>query len=282
MLHSCENCWFNGLQYGALGLPVGYCTRHRKVLNAADFTTCGQHLRKDLSLHRAQAVAELHAARYPGDVIVRIYDEAQANEEVSSNGKDLDTLRKDPVAEAASDYGLLDSKIESLAQLKALPGARAEVAMLSLARGYVRNCVMRDGRWTSGLHIYWWTKKRLAETPDIAVGDLRTTGGIQLSRQVELTAWSIVMLRLTLIDDIAIYAGTDNHPVGGATGLLQRYAASADSFSLAKLAKWIRAEALPILDEALPWDGFSRLCREMHREAGGEAMTGGVRAESAD
>ncbi len=269
MLHACQNCWFNGLQYGALGLPVGYCTRHRKVLNAADFTTCGQHLRKDLPLSRARQVAEIHAARYPQDTIVRIYGEDEAVEEVSADEKDLDSLRQDPVAEAASDYGLLNSRIESLAQLKALPGARAEVAMLSLARGYVRNCVMRGGAWTSGLHLFWWTKKRLAEMPDIGVNDLRTTDGIPLSRQVELTAWSIVMLRLTFIDDMAFYAADSQHPVGKATGLLQRYAGSATSFSMPRLAKWIKAEALPILDQALPYQEYRELSAELHKESPG-------------
>ena len=269
MLHACQNCWFNVLQYGALGLPVGYCTRHRKVLNAADLTTCGQHLRKDLPLGRARQVAEIHAARYPQDTIVRIYGEAEAVEEVSADEKDLDSLRQDPVAEAASDYGQLNSKIESLAQLKALPGARAEVAMLSLARGYVRNCVMRGGAWTSGLHLYWWTKKRLAEMPDIAVNDLRTTDGIPLSRQVELTAWSIVMLRLTFIDDMAVYAADSQHQIGNATGLLQRYAGSATSFSMPRLAKWIKAEALPILDRALPYQEYRELSAELHKESPG-------------
>ena len=52
-LHSCQNCWFNGLQYGALGLPVGYCSRHNKILNVSDRSTCGLHLRKDLTVLRA-------------------------------------------------------------------------------------------------------------------------------------------------------------------------------------------------------------------------------------
>lgn len=269
MLQSCQNCWFNGLQYGALGLPVGFCTRHRKILNAADFTTCGQQRRKDLSLSRARQVAAIHAARYPQETIVRIHGEDQAVEEVSADERDLDALRQDPVAEAASDFGLLNSKIESLAQLKALPGARAEVAMLSLARGDVQNCVMHDGAWISGLHLDWWTKKRLADVPDIGIKDLRMTNGIPLSRQVELTAWSIVMLRLTFIDDITLDAADSHHPVGTATGLLQRYAGSAKSFSLPRLAKWIKAEALPMLDRALTDQGYRELSAELHKESPG-------------
>jgi len=58
-LNSCQNCWFNGLQYGAIGLTVGYCARHKKILNFPDGITCGLHLRKDLTLNRASEVSEI-------------------------------------------------------------------------------------------------------------------------------------------------------------------------------------------------------------------------------
>jgi hypothetical protein len=267
MLQSCQNCWFNGLQYGALGLPVGYCSRHRKILNTADGTTCGLHMRKDLSLDRARQVARIHAATYPNSVIVRIRDEAQAKTEVSEDERDLDSLRSDGVAEVVTDYGMLDSKIESLAQLKVLAGARAEVAMISLARGYVNNCIARNGSWTSGLHLWWWTKKRLPEIPDIAITDLRATGGIPLSRQATLTAWSIVMLRLTFIDDVVEYAAAENDAVGELKGLLQKAAIAVQTFNLQRLSGWMRREALPILDRQLPYERYRELSRQLHKDS---------------
>jgi hypothetical protein len=266
MLQSCQNCWFNGLQYGALGLSVGYCSRHQKILNAAEGTTCGLHMRKDLTLKRAQQVASVHANRYSASVIVHIYRDEEARREISSDKKDLDSLRGDPVGELVADYGMLDSKIESLAQLKTLTGARAEVAMLSLARGYASNCMSRNGNWTSGLHLYWWTKKRLPEIPNISVSDLRTTGSIQLSRQVDLTAWSIIMLRLTLIDDIIGYAAIENDPLGEVKGLLQKACETVQTFNLHKLSKWIRAEAQPALDRTLPYERYIELSRSLHKD----------------
>lgn len=272
MLQSCQNCWFNGLQYGALGLPVGYCSRHQKILNAADATTCGLHMRKDLPLSRALQVSQVHAARYSDSVIVKIYGDEEAIHEVSSNKKDINSLRSDSVGEIVSDYGMLDSKIESLAQLKTLSGARAEVAMMSLARGYVNNCASRNGKWTSGLHLYWWTKKRLTEIPEISVKDLRTTGGIQLSRQVDLTAWSVIMLRLTLIDDVIEYAAAQNYPIGQVRGLLQKSAEAVQTFNLGRLTRWMRIEALPILDKMLPYEMYVELSRQLHKESGDEAQ----------
>jgi hypothetical protein len=106
MLQSCQNCWFNGLQDGVLGLPVGFCTRHRKILNAADVTTCGQQRRKDLSLSRARQVAAIHAARYPQETIVRIHGENQAVEEVSADERDLALIMTPPIPSFRQDAGI--------------------------------------------------------------------------------------------------------------------------------------------------------------------------------
>jgi hypothetical protein len=271
MLVSCQNCWFNGLQYGALGLSVGYCSRHRIILNAADATTCGLHVRKDLSLDRAQQVAAVHAARYASSLIVRIYGNETAKDDVSSNERDLDSLRSDAVGDVVVEYGMLDSKIESLAQLKAMSGARAEVAMLSLARSYVSHCIGRQGSWTSGLHLYWWTKERLTATPDIAITDIRSTGGLQLARQIELTAWSVVMLRLTVIDDIIEYAAAQDDPLGEVRGLLDKSAEAVSTFNLRTLAKWMRTEARPRLDRMLPYERYVELARQLHKDQSDEA-----------
>ena len=264
ILQSCQNCWFNGLQYGPLGLPVGYCSRHLKILNVAENTTCGLQLRKDLSLQRAKQVSKLHRPHYSSDNIVRLQDREIANGEVSAKEADLQSLRSDTIGEIVSDYGLLGSKIESLAMLNSTSGARAEVAMLSLSIGYVSNCVERNGHWTSGLHLYWWTKSRLALEPDIAPSDIRTVDGIQLSRQVMLTAWSIIMLRLTLIDDIAEHAASEQDGFGAARGLLTRAAEDVQTFNIKTLTKWIRSTAIPDLERALPYKRYVKLANELH------------------
>lgn len=267
-LQSCQNCWFNGLQYGALGLPVGFCSRHQVVLNAAEGTTCGLHMRKDLPIKRAKQVSLVHAAKYSKTNIVRIDREGVATIEASSDERDIDALRTDPVGELVSDYGILGSKIESLSELRRLNGARAELAMMSLARGYVYNCVNRNGNWTSGLHIYWWTKKRLPDIPEISAQDILSTAGIQLARQLELTKWSVMLLRLTLIDDIVEHAAGQDHLMGEARGLLQKYAEAIQTFNLNKTSKWMRAEALPILDKALSYKRYVELSRKLHKDIG--------------
>lgn len=266
ILQSCENCWFNGLQYGPLGLSVGYCTRHLKVLNSAEETTCGLQLRKDLGLPRAKQVGELHRRFYPVHRIVNLADKRPANGSASSAPADVRTLISDPVGAIAFEYGTLGSKIESLSMLKNTSGARAEVALLSLSRGYVANCVSRQGRWTSGLHLYWWTKSRLADEPQIAASDIRSVGGLQLSRQVTLTAWSVVMLRLALIDDIAEHAASQGDSFGAIRGLLSKSAEAVQTFNTRTLARWIRASAIPSLDRRLPYKTYVKLANELHKE----------------
>jgi hypothetical protein len=265
-LQSCQNCWFNGLQYGSLGLPVGYCSRHLQVLNSADDTTCGLQLRKDLSLQRAREVGEIHRRHYPVHEIVSVVGRKPVNGAASTAAEDIKASRSDPVGAIAFEYGALGSKIESLAMLKNTPGARAEVTLSSLSRGYVANCVARDGPWTSGIHLYWWTRSRLADEPNISASDIRAVGGIPFSRQVALTAWSIVMLRLTLIDDIAEHAASQGHGFGRARGLLRRAAQDVQTFHVTTLARWIRSTALPMLDQRLPERAYVKLANDLHKE----------------
>jgi hypothetical protein len=264
-LHACQNCWFNGLQYGDIGPARGYCVRHRKILNLPDRTTCGLHLRKDLTLRRAEETAKVHEKYYAGDLVSRIADNKAYDSDVSSEPDDLSQLKEDAVADAVTDYGELGSTIESLAQLKVMPGARAELAMLSLGRGYVNNCVVRNGgTWTSGLHLYWWSRRRLTDIPDIRINDLRSTGATSLKRQSELSAWSLIMLRVTFIEDMTIYAEQQGDSFGTVSSLTEQAALALDSFNLRKLIKWLKTVAGPQLDKQLPRDRYYTLAKELH------------------
>lgn len=247
-------------------MAVGYCSRHKKILNASDRTTCGLHLRKDLTVTRAQEVAEIHKKYYTSEYVARIVDAACHATDVSDSDKDKDHLRKDSVADAVVDYGELGSTIESLAQLKAIDGARAELAMLTLGRAYVANCISRNGKWTSGLHLYWWSTRRLTVIPEIKVEDLRSVGATSLARQSDLTSWSLVMLRLTLIEDITHYAGRQNDPLGKVYSLTEQAALALDSFSLRALKKWLKTEAEPQLDANLSRDRYAALATNLHSE----------------
>jgi hypothetical protein len=265
ILQSCENCWFNGLQYGAIGLSVGYCTIHKVILNFSAHTTCKNHMRKDLALQRALEVSEHHSNYYPSDGIVTIFDEHIDRHDISKASADLSRLREDSIGELVVDYGYFGSKIESLSQLRRVKGARAEVAMLSLSRAYVNNCYKKNkNKWTSGIHLYWWTKSRLSDIPSIRVEDIRSTEGLQLSRQVELITWSIVMMRLTFIEDIAVYANYFNNDLGKAVGILDEAASINQSFNVHKLSRWMKKEAVPLLDSYLSADQYFEISNSVH------------------
>jgi hypothetical protein len=260
---SCQNCWFNGLQYGALGLAVGYCALHKVILNYSEGTTCSHQRRKDLSLDRVGQVSEHHRDFFSSDQIVNLHRPELTSTEISNKEADFARLRKDTVGELVSDYSQFDSKIEFLAQLRRARGVRAELAMLSLSRVYVNNCFTNDGKWTSGIHLYWWTKSRLAEEPDIGVDDIRFTDGLNLSRQLELVSWSLIMLRLTFIADIALYASENGDPLAEAMGLLDEAANENHSFNISKLTRWMRREAVPFLDKLFSKDRYLELANTL-------------------
>jgi hypothetical protein len=263
LLLSCSNCWFNGLQYGSVGLSVGYCTEHRVVLRAADYTTCGRHMRKDLPLKSAEEANCRHGRVYPREK-VSLLSRDSLNGDVLAE-QDSSLVSTDSVGDAVAQYGGLDAKIESLAQLRSIPGARAELAMLSLARSYVQRCVARRGAWTSGLHLLWWTRRRLAEEPQLQASDIRLSLPVSSQRQVELAKWSIVMLRLAYVSDVGEYAKRTRHRVARLATLVEDAARATQSLNLRRLLSWIKAEAVPKFDRTLPRDEYARLARLLHR-----------------
>jgi hypothetical protein len=120
------------------------------------------------------------------------------------------------------------------------------------------------GPWTSGLHLYWWSRRRITELPEIKVEDLRTVGAAQLARQANLTSWSLVMLRLTFIDDIATYANQQNDALGKVGNLPEQAALALDSFNLRTLSKWLKKEAAPQLDARLSQVRYTELAKQLN------------------
>jgi hypothetical protein len=204
---------------------------------------------------------------YDSARIVRLTNKEEFQTDFSGSERDADFLRTDSVGEAVLDYGSLDSRIESLAQLRALKTARSDLAMTSLGRAYVSNCVRQGGRWTSGLHLYWWTKKQITFVPELSARDIRYSGSIQLSRQIELTSWSVMMFRLSLLDDIIEYAKQQGDEIGLEAGVSSKAALAVQEFSTDKLSKWLIKELIPALDARLDQNRYSSLARELHRDA---------------
>jgi hypothetical protein len=264
-LASCANCWFNGLQQGTVGLDVGYCVEHRVVLVRSNETTCARHMRKDLLLHSATNFNSRHRLQYSdNDHVQKIIDRsaAQTAEFVET---DTGNLRKDPVGELVSDYGEYGSKIESLARLSNSPSMRSEIAMISLGRGYVNRCIRRNGTWKSGLHLFWWMRRKLAEgqVPDVVPSDIRYIAANSLSRQIELAQWSLLMFRLAFISDIGIYAERtakdDEQGISALKDLAELAAEETGSTSLRKLTRWVKVKCVPLLDEILPEHRYREL-----------------------
>lgn len=272
LLLSCVNCAFNALQSGSLGPTVGYCTEHKRVLNTPTELTCGRHFRKDLPLIRANSEHDAHEKHFTNSEISDLMAQAPAEPDRTSAAEaDVQTLRRDLVASEVTDYGLLGTKIESLARLSRLPGARAEVALSCLSRVYVRRCITRGGAWTSGLHVFWWIKGRLQDEPEIDVNDLRDSTPLSLSRRVDLAKWSVVFMRLLLLSDIGTHAKTSGFRgrrvrIHRLSNLVEQAALGTGDLSLSKLMRWIRREGARLVDEALPPKEYQRLSRELHKE----------------
>ncbi len=261
---SCANCWYNALQHDSLGLPVGYCVFHQQVLNRSEATTCGHHRRKDLPVDSAEREHDLHRRAFADEIVV-LRTRLPANGQVSSSRRDLELLKRDDVAEAVTDYGELGAKIEALSQLRRIPGVRAELAMLSLGRAYVRECVSLRKSWARGIHLLWWTKSRLADEPDVKVTDLRHADTLPLSRKVELARWSVIMLRLTFVSDIAYYAAGEEHALGELRDVLDEAAESVGTFNTRRLLAWVKRVALKKLERALSREDYHQVATSIHR-----------------
>ena len=262
LLVSCANCWYNGLQYGSVGLSMGYCAIHRVVLRLPDETTCANHLRKDMLFHRAIEIQHHHQRYFTRlDCVQRLSDcKPVTNKEYLLN--DTRFLRCDDVGEAVADYGEYESKIESLAQLRTIGTFRAEFAMLSLARAYTLRCVTRGGAWTSGIHIYWWTRRKLLENkfPVILPSDLRYSTSSSLDQQVELANWSLLMFRLVFISDMGVHASGSNIPLDGFETLPELAAVETEIPSTKRLQSWIKNKGISILESALPERKYREIC----------------------
>ena len=266
---SCSNCCFNGLQYGSLGLTVGYCVEHKVVLRRADETTCGRHLRKDLGRDSRDLAQQHHAKAYSADYVQFVRTLEPAGNGAAAIETNTELLEKDPVGEAATDYGFLGSKIASLAQLRALPGIRAELAMLSLGRSYVRRCVLLGGAWTSGLHLFWWTRRRIGVRPNVDVTDFRLQTAASIERQAELAAWSIVMLRLNFLSDVGLSAPA-NEPVSQVADIVERAAEATEIPDLDSLMRWIRTDGDSRLETALPYESYNAKRALLHKDTDNE------------
>ena len=264
LLMSCANCCFNGLQADGFGAKVGYCVEHRAVLHAAESLTCGRLFRRDLLLPEAHAEGEHHQRVFSRDQIVQLRTKIDARSSGYADD-DVSVLVETAPGKEVTDYGRLGTKIESLSRLSMIPGARAELARLSLSRTYVRRCVQRGGPWTAGIHQLSWTIDRLLEPPDIGFDDLRDDVPVPQARQRELAQWSMVMLRLTFLSDIG-YQAPSSDDVAALRNLPEMAASAVDEIDFNALMKWIVKKGWAAAAEAFPRDRYEFLAKELSRD----------------
>jgi len=269
MLLSCLNCCHNPLQTDSLGAPAGYCTEHKKILLQPSQLTCGLHFRKDLAATRAIELRDTHERHFSPGIIVHVAgDTGQANGGyTSTSAGDLRRLEQDDVARAVVDYGRLESKIGSIAQLRNVPGVRSEVAMVALGRAYVNRCVARGGKWTSGVHLLWWTRQQILREPRIDWDDLRVESAVPLDRQVALAQWFVVMMRIIFISDVGYYAKRDDRKVARLASFAEQAAEQSPELSPKRLLSWLKRDGVKRLDEALSVKRYEQIAARLRAES---------------
>jgi hypothetical protein len=171
----------------------------------------------------------------------------------------------DAVVEEVQQYGRLHSKIASMAGLRHIQGSRAEVALLSLSRGYFANCVEHRGKWTAGVHLLWWTLGRLDETPALAATDIRGPISLSLEQTIALAKWMLIAFRLALVADVASVAREAGDPVGHLFELVEKAADAGSPAEPERLVAWLSARK-PKWRAAFPKDRYVKLSEQLHRD----------------
>lgn len=254
---SCVNCCYNALQYDTIGTSYGYCVEFRSVLRSPESLTCGRLLRKDLLLDSAKVEAEIHCTKFSSEDVVFLRPNGLTPRKLHYVSNDVAALATNPVSATVSEWGQLPTKFASLVALRQLPGPRAELARLSLSRSYVNRCMSRGGRWTSGIHLYGWTRKTLLDEPEITADDIRTELAIALERQISIAKWAILMLRLVFLSDLGFHA--DSAKVRRLRLLPSLAAEATASLSYSALHNWVKREGTKLADRALSPSSMTRI-----------------------
>lgn len=252
ILLSCTYCCFNPLQHDDVGTPYGYCVKREAILKQPTATTCGSQRRRDLPLDMANRAAEAHAVTFSGEGVYSLPDRSNGvagQRLLDSNVRALDASQVGSTVREWLDGERIDTLAQLKFQVRQLKSVKAEIAFASLSRAYVWNCQRRGGAWTSGLHLAWWTRSWLHHIPEIGLDDLWRVQRTELARQREIAAWSIMMLRCSLLADIAAPEVSGLHEL---RGLLDEAALASGDFSPHKLSTWLRSSLGPRFDRLMP------------------------------
>jgi hypothetical protein len=168
------------------------------------------------------------------------------------------------------DYGD-DVKVASIANLHGQDTVRAEIAMLSLSRAYVHQC-MQNGAWTSGIHILQWTKNRIKKEKhfnhEIRLGltDRYKSLPISSERQEDIEKWSLLLFRLTFISDVGFHAVTSGQdPSMEALAQVPNTAMedTDGNVKYATLKRWVHRKGLEIIERHFSDARYKALRQEL-------------------
>ena len=201
---SCENCCHNPLQLGPIGLAFGFCVVHRMILSASHATTCGQLLRKDLPAVSARGERQIHARSHAVDHVVLLSNPAVSAESLLLAESPGAVLPADSVVGVVRRADATSGN--SIAKLQRLPGARAEIALLSLAKARIQDAMEASMHSGSEDALLRWMLSQLAREPELAANDLHEPLTAPLAATVSLGKWHIVALRLGVLSDIGEWA----------------------------------------------------------------------------
>jgi hypothetical protein len=230
-------------------------------------------------LDSARAQSEIHRQKFSSKDVVFLRPNGHTPRQQHYAHTAVSALAANPVAASVAEWGALPTKFASLVALRQLPGARAELARLSLSRSYVNRCVSRGGSWTSGIHLYSWTRNTLLDEPEVTADDIRTELAIALERQVSIAKWSLLMLRLVFLSDLGFHADTPG--VRRLRRLPILAAEATGSLSYSALHNWVRREGAKVADRALSPTAVERIKEAVKVSDDAEAQPGDSTAPDA-
>ena len=225
-------------------------------------------MRKDLLRASAHEERALHQLHYRLDrvslVVAPNVDAEKARFVEKPNGM----FERDVVLDEVLSYAQYDTNISTMAALRRVEGMRAEIAMLSLSRGYLANCYDNKGPWFAGLHLAFWTLQRLDADPVFAASELH--GPMRsVSEAMAVAKWRVLAFRLYLLCDVSdeTRAQKGRDPITRFTALADEALSAGSPTRPDKVLAKLRSTRTRWM-QALSRDRYTRLRRAVHVETG--------------
>jgi hypothetical protein len=106
----------------------------------------------------------------------------------------------------------------------------------------------------------------LADEPLLNVDDIRGEAPLALERRIELAKWSIVMLRLIFVSDVALHAREAGHRFGRLATLAEEAAEETKVLSSRRLLTWAARKGRPRFESILPESAYIRISQQLHEQ----------------